>query len=204
MMFDLTRKALEEFDNQHDFERMCADMLNALGNEDVVLVAPRGGPDEGKDITFSFGRGEKGLAWVTLRKDIERKFEEDSSRRTAGEFDKYVLFSTAYIGSNLKKQFAEYCLSELQGEFVPQDIEAIASLLDTSLKEIRRKYLHIVTEGTEKQRRRAILGMLRQKYMLSHDGLSPGLIAGLEPLPKEWVERELKAMGEAWTPDEHE
>ena len=42
-MLLLTKKALEEFDNQHDFERMCADILNGLGCKDVVLIAPRGG-----------------------------------------------------------------------------------------------------------------------------------------------------------------
>src|SRR5437762_1749662 len=91
-MYSQTVAMLEKFDNQHEFERMCADILIALGYEDVVLIAPRGGSDEGKDITFRNQRGEHGLACVTLRKDITIKFKEDFSQRTVGEFDIYILF----------------------------------------------------------------------------------------------------------------
>jgi hypothetical protein len=47
-MLSLTKKALEEFDNQHDFERMAADILNGLGYKHVTPIAPRGGSDGGK------------------------------------------------------------------------------------------------------------------------------------------------------------
>lgn len=86
-MYSKTIDHLEKFDNQHDFERMCADILNALGYKDVVLIAPRGGGDGGKDISFTTESGGKGLACVTLRKDIEAKFKQDFSQRTAGEYD---------------------------------------------------------------------------------------------------------------------
>lgn len=82
-MFSQTVAALEKFDNQHEFERMCADILIAQGYEDVVLVAPRGGSDRGMDITFRNQRGERGLACVTLREDIMVKFKEDFSQRRA-------------------------------------------------------------------------------------------------------------------------
>jgi hypothetical protein len=39
-MYSKTIDHLEKSDNQHDFERMCADILNALGYRDVVLIAP--------------------------------------------------------------------------------------------------------------------------------------------------------------------
>jgi len=42
-MLSQTRRALEDFDNQHDFERMAADVLNALGYLDVEPMAPGGG-----------------------------------------------------------------------------------------------------------------------------------------------------------------
>jgi len=58
-------------------------------------------------------------------------------------------------------------------------------------------------EHTEESRRRVILTKLRQKYILSHDGISPDMMAGLEPLPREWVERELKALGETWRQDQY-
>lgn len=40
---------------------------------------------------------------------------------------------------------------------------------------------------------------LRQEYILSHDGLSPGMVAGTEPLPEEWTNARLKAMGMHWS-----
>jgi len=57
--------------------------------------------------------------------------------------------------------------------------------------------------SVERQRRAALLRQLRQKYVLSHDNLSPGMIAGLDPLPKDWVEDELAALGETWRQDEY-
>ncbi len=87
-MYSPTRTTLEQFDNQHDFERMAADIFNALGYTEVVPIAPRGGSDGGKDITFITENGGKGLACITLRKDIEKKFEEDFSQRKAGEYEK--------------------------------------------------------------------------------------------------------------------
>src|SRR5437588_9446196 len=96
-MLSLTQKALEEFDNQHDFERMCADILNALGYKDVTLIAPRGGSDRGQDITFTTEDGNKGLACVTLRQDSDTKFNEDFSQRKKAEYQKYYLFTNRYL-----------------------------------------------------------------------------------------------------------
>lgn len=53
----------------------------------------------------------------------------------------------------------------------------------------------------EKLNRTAILTKLRQLYILSHDNISPRIMAGTEPLPKEWVEEQLKRMGETWRQD---
>lgn len=146
-MFSQTRTALEQFDNQHDFERMAADILNALGYTEVVPIAPGGGSDEGKDITFTTESRGEGLACVTLRKDIQRKFEEDFSQRKAGEYEKYILFCTAYLSARQKRMFAIYCLEKLEAEFVPFDREGLRSLLDSSLKSIRETYLHIKDES---------------------------------------------------------
>ena len=60
-MLSFTKKALEEFDNSPGFERMWADILVATGNTDVVLIAPRGGSDGGKDITFRAPDAQSGL-----------------------------------------------------------------------------------------------------------------------------------------------
>jgi len=141
-MYSQTLAALEKFDNQHDCGRKCADILIALGHKDVVLIAPRGGGDGGMDITFTTESGGKGLACVTLRKDIEAKFNEDFSKRQAGEFEKYFLFCTAHLTAQQKLKFARYCLDTLQAEFVSQDIEALRGLLDT-FASIRERYLGI-------------------------------------------------------------
>lgn len=142
-MYAQTITVLEKFDNQHDFERMAADILNALGHQNVVPIAPRGGSDGGRDITFTTESGGKGLACVTLRKDIDRKFDEDFSQRIPGEYEKYFLFCTAHLSAKQKLNFATYCANTLQAEFVPTDIEALRSLLDSVLKPIRESYLRI-------------------------------------------------------------
>ncbi len=156
-MFSHTIAALEKFDNQHDFERLSADILNALGYKEVVLIAPRGGRDGGKDITFTTESGDKGLACVTLRKDIDDKFKEDFSQRQTGEFEKYILFCTSYLTAEQKRRFAKYCLMTLEAEFLPQDIEALRSLLDNPLKSIRTRYLGIQENHKIRQKIKRIL-----------------------------------------------
>lgn len=142
-MFSQTKLALEEFDNEHEFERLCADILNEQGHRDVVLMAPRGGADNGKDITFTNPANQRCLACVTTRKDIERKFQEDFGRRQPGDYEVYYLFCTTYLTTTQKNSFSDYCRQKLDADFVPQDIEATRSLLDNRLTNIRYKYLGI-------------------------------------------------------------
>src|SRR5437588_12872903 len=122
-MYSQTIAVLEKYDNDREFERMCGRIVVAQGYKDVVLVAPRGGSDGGRDITFITESGGKGLACVTLRKDIEKKFEEDFSKRKAGEYEKYILFCTAYLSASQKLKFAKYCIDNLKSQFEPKDIE---------------------------------------------------------------------------------
>src|SRR6266566_9959563 len=124
---------------------MSADILNVYGYKDVVLIAPRGGSDGGKDIIFTTEAGKTGLACVTLRKDIDRKFDEDFSQRKAGEFDLYMLFCTAYLTASQKSKYTQYCLTTLHAQFVPKDIETLRSILDSSMQSVRDKYLHTVS-----------------------------------------------------------
>ena len=55
----------------------------------------------------------------------------------------------------------------------------------------------IIQNLTDQERlnRVAILTRLHKLYVLSHDNISPGIMAGTEPLPKEWVEEELDKNG---------
>ncbi len=205
-MYSKTIDHLEKFDNQHDFERMSADIMNALGNKDVVLIAPRGGSDGGRDVTFTTESGGKGLACVTLREDIQRKFEEDFSQRKTGEYEKYFLFCTAYLTAEQKRKFAKYCLNNLEAEFVPYDIEALRSLLDSVLTPIRERYLYrneqeVQQANQEQQHRSTLLKRLKGEYIMAHPNVSDRIIIGTEPLPKEWVEKRLGEMGEIWRQD---
>ena len=55
----------------------------------------------------------------------------------------------------------------------------------------------------ELQRRRNLLSQLRHEYILSHDGISPSMMAGLAPVPKAWLESRLATLGETWRQDEY-
>jgi hypothetical protein len=50
----------------------------------------------------------------------------------------------------------------------------------------------------ETNRRKSVVTQLRQKYVFSHDKLSPGLLAGTEPVPADWMNKQLEQLGEAW------
>jgi hypothetical protein len=55
-----------------------------------------------------------------------------------------------------------------------------------------------VSSPFEHQRRSRILAQLKQEYILSHDGLTPAFLAGLEPIPTDWLEQRLIELGETW------
>lgn len=57
---------------------------------------------------------------------------------------------------------------------------------------------------TEAERRRSILALLRNEYILSHDNLSPALVAGTEQPPADWVNLRLKQLREKWSTAEQE
>lgn len=143
IMLSTTHQALEKFDNQHDFERMSADILNALGYKTVVPIAPRGGGDGSRDITFLNYDGEPSLACVSLRKDANTKIMSDLSAHKKGDYAEYTFFTNQYLTSAEKKKITKFCLEELDAQFVPRDIELLRSLLDTNLKTTREDYLHI-------------------------------------------------------------
>lgn len=138
-MLSLTRQALVEFDNQHEFERLAADVLNALGYEGVEPMAPRGGADGGRDIKFREGDAV-GVALVTLDKDIRKKFAADLAKQSGQGL--ICLFCNVDVSPPLKLQFARDALAKGYRLEV-MDLERIRSLVDTSLKDIRRRYLGI-------------------------------------------------------------
>ncbi len=66
-MLSQTRQALVAFDNQHDFERLAADILNGLGHQTVEPMSPGGGPEGGCDIKFKEA-GQEGNVFIQLEK----------------------------------------------------------------------------------------------------------------------------------------
>jgi hypothetical protein len=148
-MLSQTRRALEAFDNQHEFERMAADVLNALGYSDVEPMAPGGGADGGRDIKFREG-DTPGIAFVTLEKKIREKFKQDLSKQRDAEAV-IALFCNVNATPSMKLAFAKDAIAKGYRLLV-FDLERLRSLLDSSLKEIRRRYLHIDDEVAAKLR----------------------------------------------------
>jgi len=148
-MFSQTRRAIEDFDNQHDFERMAADILNALEYENVEPMAPCGGSDGGRDIKFREG-DTPGIAFVTLEKKLKDKFKRDLSKQ--GDAEAIIaLFCNVDVSPSMKLTFARDAIAKGYILLV-FDLERLRSLLDSSLKGIRQRYLHIDDEVAAKLR----------------------------------------------------
>ena len=142
-MLSQTRRALEDFDNQHDFERMAADILNALGYDAVEPMAPAGGADGGRDIQFREGE-TPGIGFVTLDKNIRDKFKRDLAKQQDTE-GVIALFCKANVTPAAKLSMAKEAIAKgFRIEIF--DLERLRSLLDNSAKDIRRRYLGIDDE----------------------------------------------------------
>lgn len=144
-----TRRKLQDFDNQHDFERMATDVLSALGYSDVEPMAPAGGPDGGRDIVFKDG-GAMGVALVTLDKNIAEKFRRDLTKQAdAGGL--IALFCNVDVSPTLKLKFNGQAM-ERGYRIQVFDLERLRGLLDNTMKDLRRRYLQIDDEPTERLR----------------------------------------------------
>jgi len=53
-------------------------------------------------------------------------------------------------------------------------------------------------QGKEVNRRQAILKLLHNEYVLTHKDVSTALLAGTEEPPSDWVNTQLKQLGETW------
>jgi hypothetical protein len=63
----------------------------------------------------------------------------------------------------------------------------------------RRLQTAELAQQQEQIRRANLMERLREEYKASHDGVSAGIYAGTEPLPRQWVEHRLLALGENWS-----
>jgi hypothetical protein len=139
-MFNQTRQNLSTFDNEHEFERMSTDILNSLGFDNVEPMAPLGGADGGIDMKYRDGDTE-GVAFVTLRKDIRTKFFEDLEKKNDSSSE-ISLFCIVDVTPKQKREFSEAALRK-NSTLQIYDLERIRSLFDSTLKDLRRRYLGI-------------------------------------------------------------
>lgn len=151
-MLSQTRQALEAFDNQHDFERMAADVLNHLGYGSVEPMAPGGGADRGVDIRFTEGDAP-GMAFVTLDKNIRDKFMGDLEKHPDAE-GVIALFCNVDVSPSMKLNLTREAIAKGYRLEV-FDLERLRSLLDSSLKEVRRRYLRLDDEVAARLRSEA-------------------------------------------------
>jgi hypothetical protein len=59
--------------------------------------------------------------------------------------------------------------------------------------------LTVEEDDAESARRHRLIQRLTQLYILSHDGITPALAAGLEMPPKDWLNEQLGTQGERWS-----
>jgi len=57
----------------------------------------------------------------------------------------------------------------------------------------------LTSQEAEMGRRQNIQKALRSEYVLSHENISPGLLAGTELPPADWMNKRLHELGEQWT-----
>ena len=174
-MLNHTRRALEDFDNQHEFERMAADVLNALGYSDVEPMAPAGGADGGRDVKFREGESV-GIAFVTLDKRIREKFKRDLAKQQRGE-GRLALFCNVDVSPSMKIAFAKDAI-DLGYTLEVFDLERLRSLLDSSLKDIRRRYLGI-DDAVAARLRSDVTKLLRFPDAFPDESSSGGLLEGM-------------------------
>ena len=181
-MYNATRRSLQDFDNQHEFERLAADVLNALGFSDVKPIAPRGGGDGGKDITFLDGQ-LSGVGFVTLDKKIRNKFALDLGKLQASE-GKIALFCNVDVTPKHRLLFAKDALAK--GYVVDiYDLERLRCLFDSTLTEQRRRYLGI-DDSTAAGLRLQITKLLKFPDAFSETATPASILEGLfvDQLPR--------------------
>ena len=88
--------------------------------------------------------------------------------------------------------------AQQKAEIVQSKVEQVQKEILTILKHETFIKSQELTSEEEKRRREKILVMLRQEYILSHDRISPRMMAGTELLPSDWVQKRLKELGEDW------
>lgn len=134
-------------------------------------MAPGGGADGGRDIGFREG-DTAGIAFVTLEKKIKQKFKEDLSKQDDAE-GVIALFCNVNVTPSLKLDFTREAIAKGYRLLV-FDLERLRSLLDSSLKEIRRCYLQIDDEVAVRLRSE-VRKLLRFPEAVPDDSSPPAL-----------------------------
>lgn len=76
----------------------------------------------------------------------------------------------------------------------------------SAVGEIQRKLDdegHRAAVRQERSRRSEIIRRLHLEWLADHDGISPAMMAGTEPLAGDWVAKRLDELGEVWRQDRY-
>lgn len=92
---------------------------------------------------------------------------------------------------DLPHKFLKNALSDL---LAVQQRRLATTLSTTEVQTAREE-----SKKADNNRRKQMLQSLVREYILSHDGLSPGLLAGTEWPPIDWLNKRVKELGESWT-----
>jgi len=154
---------------------MSADVLNALGYTGVEPMAAAGGADGGQDIKFKEGE-TPGVALVTLDKNIRGKFKRDLAKQPESG-GVIALFCNVDVSRDLKLEFARDAVAKgFRIEIF--DLERLRSLLDSSLKDVRQRYLRI-DDDIATRLRSEVIKLLRFPDAFRADSAPSTMIEGM-------------------------
>jgi hypothetical protein len=114
-----------------------------------------------------------------------------------------VVSSRSQTSKDQKQEKQEKSLETVreQNEILKQQSETVKQQTQTILSELsnkKNKTGSVATSLPESNRKAHILSLLRNEFILSHDNISAGLMAGTESPPAEWLNKRLGELNEHW------
>jgi len=107
-----------------------------------------------------------------------------------------------FVGANSGIVAGSYvAASPAQEELARQQLAELRERTEREQREAEKTKIQAAKDRAEKARLEksakvgGLIDRLRGKYLMSHDGLSAGMLAGTEPIPDEWMNAELHRLG---------
>ncbi len=145
MAYSLTVAKLEAFSDIVEFERLCSDLLSTFPKYRFLEPQSVGRKDGGKDAVLCFYDGQDIVFHFSMRKDWERKLNEDGQKvkELDRDYNEFV-FVTNRLISGIKKDNVKLTFeSEYLMKLEIFDQERLRVELDNNRKDLRMKYLSI-------------------------------------------------------------